>query len=129
VKLTYLAESFYTHIARRDMESVVAQFAFGLGKQIHDDLLPLDEGLVVQVFPDAIEISGSSGEVRLDVGETSISIGDKKVLDISENPSLGEVGQAMVQRRTKQQSAATKGLSDRNLLERIEEEVRKSLGL
>ncbi len=129
MKLRLLFESFYTHLGRKDMESLITQFAFGLGKQIHDDLLPLDDGLVVQVLPSSIDISGTNGEVNISISDKSISVGDKAVLDVSSHPWLHDLGYAMTNHKSRRDSTISKGLSDHNLMDRLEEIVKQRLGL
>jgi hypothetical protein len=128
VKLHNLFESFYSYLDKQDLESVIAQFAFGLGKHLHDRLLASDAGLVVQVFPDAVEVSGGGGEARVDIDENAVTIGGNVVSTLTDNSSLWAVAAAMQEKR-RHSGTKKKGLSDNNLLERIEEEIRKSLGL
>ncbi len=107
---------------------MIAQFAFGLGKQLHADLLPLDREIVIQVFPNAVEVSGSNGEAKIAIGENSVTIDGNAVTGLSDASGLWEVGEALLANRRKGDSKS-KGLSDSNLIERIEEEIKKSLGL
>ena len=128
MRLYNLFESFYSHLSKRDFASEIAQFAFGLGKQLHSDFLPLDRGLVVQVFPDAIELSGRGGEVRLEISENAITIDGNPLTGLTDTSGLWEVGNALLSNK-RHGDMKSKGLSDSNLIERIKEEIRKSLGL